>query len=254
MKIITCFKLVPEEQDIAVTAEQTLNFERADAKISQFDLNGIEAAVQLSGDDGHVVALSVGGKFLDNTKVRKDVLSRGPHELYLVQEAALERALPNDTAQVIAAAANKIGFDLMLFGEGSGDLYAQQVSLLVGEMLQVPALNAVSSIQVVEGGVLIERTLEDEVEVLVLPLPAVLCVTSDINVPKVPSMKAILGAGKKPVTQWTASDIGWSLAQPYTELSQIRVPPQAERKHIIFENDSPETIAELAEHLKKALN
>lgn len=142
----------------------------------------------------------------------------------------------------------------MLFGEGSGDLYAQQVGLLVGEMLQVPALNAVSSIQVVEGGVLIERTLEDEVEVLVLPLPAVLCVTSDINVPKVPSMKAILGAGKKPVTQWTASDIGWSLAQPYTELSQIRVPPQAERKHIIFENDSPETIAELAEHLKKALN
>ena len=39
MKIITCFKLVPEEQDIVVTPEYTLNFDNADAKISQFDLN-----------------------------------------------------------------------------------------------------------------------------------------------------------------------------------------------------------------------
>ena len=44
MKIITCFKLVPEEQDIVVTPEYTLNFDNADAKISQFDLNAIEAA------------------------------------------------------------------------------------------------------------------------------------------------------------------------------------------------------------------
>ncbi|CAM4433424.1 hypothetical protein SHBO111935_23645 [Shigella boydii] len=31
MKIITCFKLVPEEQDIVVTPEYTLNFDNADA-------------------------------------------------------------------------------------------------------------------------------------------------------------------------------------------------------------------------------
>ncbi|HEE9325871.1 TPA: electron transfer flavoprotein, partial [Salmonella enterica subsp. enterica serovar Typhimurium var. monophasic 4,[5],12:i:-] len=49
MKIITCFKLVPEEQDITVTPEHSLNFDRAEAKISQFDLNAIEAAAQLAG-------------------------------------------------------------------------------------------------------------------------------------------------------------------------------------------------------------
>lgn len=254
MKIITCFKLVPEEQDIVVTAERTLSFERADAKISQFDLNAIEAAVQLAGDDDRIVALSVGGAFIENTKVRKDVLSRGPHELCLVQDPHLEQALPKDTAQALAAAAHKIGFDLILFGEGSGDLYAQQVGLLVGEMLQLPTVNAVSKVQIVDNQALVERTLEDEVEVLALPLPAVLCVTSDINVPKTPSMKAILGAGKKPVTQWKAGDINWAPSQPYSELTRIHVPPQTERKHIIIEGDSPEAVAELAEHLKKALN
>ncbi len=99
----------------------------------------------------------------------------------------------------------------------------------------------------------IERTLEDDVEVIELSVPAVLCVTSDINVPRIPSMKAILGAGKKPVNQWQASDIGWSQSAPLAELTGIHV-PQTERKHIILDNDSPEAIAELAEHLKKALN
>lgn len=77
MKIITCFKLVPEEQDITVTPEHSLNFDRAEAKISQFDLNAIEAAAQLAGDGDEIAALTVGGSLLQNSKVRKDVLSAG---------------------------------------------------------------------------------------------------------------------------------------------------------------------------------
>ena len=254
MKIITCFKLVPEEQDIVVTQERSLNFDRAEAKISQFDLNAMEAAAQLTAEGDEIVALTVGGSLLQNSKMRKDVLSRGPDSLFLVQDAQLEHSLPRDTAQALACAAKSIGFDLMIFGEGSGDLYAQQVGLLVGELLQLPIITAVSSIQRNGGHVLVERALEDEIEVIDLPLPAVLCVTSDINTPRIPSMKAILGAGKKPVTQWQASDIGWTPTPPLAELVEIVVPPQAERKRIILENDSPEAIAELAEHLKKALN
>ncbi|STH78672.1 electron transfer flavoprotein FixA [Escherichia coli] len=48
MKIITCYKCVPDEQDIAVNnADGSLDFSKADAKISQYDLNAIEAACQL---------------------------------------------------------------------------------------------------------------------------------------------------------------------------------------------------------------
>ncbi|QJT81437.1 electron transfer flavoprotein [Kosakonia sp. MUSA4] len=253
MKIITCFKLVPEEQDIVITPEHALSFDYADAKISQFDLNAIEAASQLASEGDEIAALTVGGSLLQNSKVRKDVLSRGPHSLYMVQDMQLEHALPRETAQALAAAAEKIGFDLMLFGEGSGDLYAQQVGLLVGEILQLPVINAVNNIQREGDRLVVERTLEDDVEVIELTLPAVLCVTSDINTPHIPSMKAILSAGKKPVNQWQASDIAWSPTSPLAELLEITVPPATPRKHIILDNDSPEAIAELAEHLKRAL-
>ena len=80
MKIITCYKCVPDEQDIAVNnADGSLDFSKADAKISQYDLNAIEAACQLKQQaaEAQVTALSVGGKALTNAKGRKDVLSRG---------------------------------------------------------------------------------------------------------------------------------------------------------------------------------
>lgn len=252
MKIITCFKLVPEEQDIVVTPEYTLNFDNADAKISQFDLNAIEAASQLATDDDEIAALTVGGSLLQNSKVRKDVLSRGPHSLYLVQDAQLEHALPLDTAKALAAAVEKIGFDLLIFGEGSGDLYAQQAGLLVGEILQLPVINAVSAIQRQGNTLVIERTLEDDVEVIELSVPAVLCVTSDINVPRIPSMKAILGAAKKPVQVWSAADIGFNAVDAWSE-QQVAAPKQRERQRIVIEGDGEEQIAAFAENLRKVI-
>lgn len=257
MKIITCYKCVPDEQDIAVNnADGSLDFSKADAKISQYDLNAIEAACQLKQQaaEAQVTALSVGGKALTNAKGRKDVLSRGPDELIVVIDDQFEQALPQQTASALAAAAQKAGFDLILCGDGSSDLYAQQVGLLVGEILNIPAVNGVSKIISLTADTLtVERELEDETETLSIPLPAVVAVSTDINSPQIPSMKAILGAGKKPVNQWQASDIGWSQSAPLAELTGIRVPPQTERKHIILDNDSPEAIAELVEHLKKAL-
>ena len=252
MKIITCFKLVPEEQDIVVTPEYTLNFDNADAKISQFDLNAIEAASQLATDDDEIAALTIGGSLLQNSKVRKDVLSRGPHSLYLVQDAQLEHALPLDTAKALATAVEKIGFDLLIFGEGSGDLYAQQVGLLVGEILQLPVINAVSAIQRQGNTLVIERTLEDDVEVIELSVPAVLCVTSDINMPRIPSMKAILGAAKKPVQVWSAADIGFNAEAAWSE-QQVAAPKQRERQRIVIEGDGEEQIAAFAENLRKVI-
>ncbi|MGL5740819.1 MAG: putative electron transfer flavoprotein FixA, partial [Plesiomonas shigelloides] len=130
MKIITCYKCVPDEQDIVINnADGSLDISKANVKISQYDLNAIEAACQLKQQiaDVQVIALSVGGKALTNAKGRKDVLSRGPDELLVVIDDQFEQALPQQTAAALVAAAQKSGFDLIVCGDGSADLYAQQV-------------------------------------------------------------------------------------------------------------------------------
>lgn len=254
MKIIVCCKVVPEEQDIVIKADRSVNIEKAAAKISQYDLNAIEAAMQLAGDADEVIALSAGSReHLDNTKIRKDILSRGPARLELVMDDALAEALPDVTADVLAAAARKIGFDVILCGEGSGDLYAQQVGILLGEKLGAATINAVQSIALEGKGIKVERALEDETEVLQMPLPAVLAVTSDINVPKIPTMKAILAAGKKPATAATCADFGATVGAGESRMQSILAPEQADRLHNIIEGDSEEKIAAFVENLRKVL-
>ncbi|BBV00204.1 MULTISPECIES: putative electron transfer flavoprotein FixA [Providencia] len=256
MNIITCYKSVPDEQDIIVnSSDGSLDFSRADTKISQYDLNAIETANQIKAQqaDSKVIALSIGGKALTNMKARKDVLSRGPDELVVVIDDQLEHALPHQTAITLGAAAQKVGFDLIICGDGSADLNAQQVSILLGETLQVPAINGVKNIvSITADTVIVERELEDEIETLSLPLPAIIAVTSDINVPVIPSMKAILGAAKKPVQAWTMADIGLDNVAALSSQS-IAAPKQKVRQRIIIEGDGDDQIAQFAEHLRKII-
>ena len=190
--------------------------------------------------------------FNDGVSRSCSMLSRGPSELCLVKDdAAFEGALAETTASAIAAAARTTGFDLLVFGEGSGDLYAQQTGLLAARMLGVPCVNAVSSIEKTDAGIRVERSLENEVEVIELPLPAAVCVTSDINVPRIPTMKAILGAGKKPAKTLSTADIGWSAPVKTVELDAIEVPPRKERAHEVLEGDS--AVADFAARIKSAL-
>ncbi|AFJ48374.1 putative electron transfer flavoprotein FixA [Shimwellia blattae] len=256
MKIITCYKCVPDEQDIAVnTSDGSLDLSRAPVKISQYDLNAIEAANQLRQwvPELHITALSIGGDALNNVKGRKDVLSRGPDDLVVVVDDHYALALPQRTATGLAAAASKAGFDLILCGDGSGDLYAQQVSILLGEALHIPAINGVRAILSLDAHtVVVERELEDEIETLTVPLPAVIAVSTDINTPPIPSMKAILGAAKKPVQVWQCADIG---CQPAEALStqKVAAPAQKVRQRVVIDGDSDEQIAAFAEHIRKII-
>lgn len=256
MNIITCYKSVPDEQDIIInSSDGSLDFSRADTKISQYDLNAIEAAnqIKVQQPDSKITALSIGGKALTNMKGRKDVLSRGPDELVVVIDDQFEHALPHQSAIALSAAAQKVGFDLIICGDGSADLNAQQVSILMGENLQIPAINGVKSIvSIASDSIVVERELEDEIETLSLPLPAIIAVTSDINVPVIPSMKAILGAAKKPVQAWAIADIGLSDV-PALSAQSIAAPKQKVRQRIIIEGDGDDQIAQFAEHLRKLI-
>lgn len=254
MNIIACYKIVPEEQDIKVNSDRSLSFDKAEWKLSLYDLNAVEAGMQIKeAVGGKVTALSIGDKQLENSKLKKAILSRGPEDLYLVSDDSLSGADTYRTAQTLALAAEKIGFDLILCGEGSSDLYAQQVGIQLGELLKVPTINSVSKITPQAGSVIVERTLDDEVEVLEVTLPAVISVTSNINETRIPGMKEILAAGKKPVTEWKGADLGLQPYKGQTEVLSTLAPKQTDRKRILFEGDSEENIKVLFENLRKEL-
>jgi len=256
MKTVACVKAVPEEQDIAVKADHSLDLGRAELKVGQYDLNAVEAAVQLQEATGgeEPIIVTVGTtKGLKNTKLQKAMLSRGAGALFAVADDSLDNIDALATAQNLATAITKIGgVDLVLCGEGSGDIYSQQVGPLLGQLLGFANLNAVSRITPKGDLLEVERTLENEIEVLEVPLPAVLAVTADINKARIPGLKEILAAGKKPVNLWGASEVDLARSSNIEVISTL-APPQAERKQIVLEGDSEENITALYENLRKVL-
>jgi len=253
MDIVTCFKATPESQDIEVKADGSVSLEKAEWIISEYDLQAVEAAVRLvESSSGKVIALSAGPHEIGNSKLRKDILSRGPNELYLVVDDRLSVNDTFTTAAVLAGAIRKLGrVDLVLCGEGSSDLYFQQVGLQVGEILGWPTVNSVGKIEASGSNLVIERNLEDEVEVLEVPLPAVLSVTTYINQPRLATMKDILKAGQKPVVEWSLEDLALPEIKAGVDIVSVKAPHQVGRKKIVIEAKPEEAAKMLISYLRK---
>ena len=253
MNIVVCVKLTPDPGDIEVRSNGSISLERAEWGIGGFDLQAIEAAVKLvEGNGGKVIALSAGPARINQSKLKKDILSRGPDELIMIADDALANADTGTTASVLAAAIGRIEApDLVLCGEGSADLYFQQVGLQLGERLNMPALNAISAIQAGGDMLRVERSLEDEIEVLDVPLPAVLSVTTDINQPRLPTMKEILRASKKPVIEMSLSDLNLENLESQVETVSTTAPRQVQRKQVALSGTPEEMAQALVEHLRK---
>ncbi|MFR1641113.1 MAG: hypothetical protein ACLSVD_19450 [Eggerthellaceae bacterium] len=96
MNIVAAFKVVPDDQDIQVSADGTLDYSKAKNTVSAYDLNAIEAAAQLAAanEGSNVVAVTVGGADIDDSKLKKNVLARGVDELVMIADDACKGLTP----------------------------------------------------------------------------------------------------------------------------------------------------------------
>jgi electron transfer flavoprotein beta subunit len=206
--IIACFKWVIDEAYIRRGSSGNLDFSSVDYKISDYDRNAIEEAVRLKGGHGGtVIAMTVGTP--DATKGVKDALSRGPDQACFIVDAPYNNLEPSQTATILADVIRSrfANYDLILCGEGSSDRYAQQVGARLAENLEIPCISFVQKVDVLGEQVVAERRVEEGIEVVSAPLPALVTVLPDINVPRIPGVKDTLMASKKPIMTITKEDL-----------------------------------------------
>ena len=250
MKIVVAVKVVADDQDIFVAGDRTLDYSKAHQVISSYDKNAIEAAAQLAAaNDGTVTVISAATSKATDAKLKKDILSRGVDELIMVTDAALATAASFATAQVLKGIVEEkvSDYDLIITGDGSADFYAGQVNVQLAAALGVPTINEVTSITAEGDKVVVERTLEEEVEEIEVPLPAVVAVSPSIGEPRIPGMREILAAGKKPST---VDELAGGV-DAKIEIEEIKAPELAPRKQQIFEEgDIDAFAAAVAEALK----
>ena len=208
-KCLVCYKWTLDEQDIRIKVEDlSLDSSRAKGKISDFDRNAIEEATLIVEKHGGATdALSYGTSTVKQSL--KDVQSRGPEKAYWIADPSAESADATVTANVLAAAVRKLGqYDLILCGEGSSDLFNQQTAPRLAALLGLPCLSFVQKLNVEGNTVRATRKLEDSVEVVTVKGPVVISVLNEINKPRIPSLKQVLGAAKKPNEEIKIADLG----------------------------------------------
>jgi electron transfer flavoprotein beta subunit len=254
LKVITCFKWVIDEADIKVNASsRRLILDRVGYKISLYDRNAIEEAAKLQEKHGATVtAMTVAPPTAK--QCLKDALSRGPDRACFVNDPSLADLEPLQTAAVLAAAIKAQGeYDLIICGEGSSDLYAQQVGPALAEKLDIPCATYVNKLEVIETEwrIIADRKLDDCVEVVSIGLPALITVLPDINTPRIPTLKQVLAAGKKPVENITLDKLGgaWQSCMQTTSILASAM----ERRRLKFGTEAEDIRAVVGALLKEGV-
>lgn len=257
LRIIVCLKQVPDP-------EAPVSGYRIDSEakrvvpigippvISPFDENALEAALRLKETHGGKLTALSAGHNLSKSALRK-ALSVGADELILIDDPAYapDKLDGRATALLLAEAIKKVGkYDLILTGRQAADTNAGVVGLYLAEILGIAAVSLVRKI-VLEGGKLkAERVTPDGYELVEAEMPALVTVSAEIGELRSPRLKDMRDAKNKPLTVWTAKDIG-SSAQRELILRELTA-PKRERTCLFIEGETPqETGVNLALKLKE---
>lgn len=248
--IVACYKWVADEADIKINADLTVDLSKAKGKISDYDRNAIETAVQVAKiTGGKPVGLTFGSA--KSKQSLKDALSRGLEETCWVKAETAEAADGAVTARALAAGVQALGDVLLVIcAEGASDTYARQTAPRIGAALDLPVVTSVCKISMDGNTLTAVRKLDDCLETVKVELPAVIAVFPEVYPAPIPGLKAVMAAGKKPVKEHEAKDLGLNVVAR-RDIIEVKAFAQERKNNIIQGEDAKAKVAELKAILKK---
>jgi electron transfer flavoprotein beta subunit len=249
MNIIVCIKRVPETADADVIIDKSgKDIEKSGLvfDLNEWDTYAIEEAILLKEKTGGTVTvISMGGEE-SNESLRK-CLAMGADDAVRLTDPAFGGSDGFATAKVLAEAIRKIPYDLVFTGVQAEDDGYGQVGVALAEILGIPHVSLVNSLEVQDKKVQAHRELEGGLEeVLEVDLPAVFTIQTGINQPRYVSIMGIRKVAKKEIKTFGVSDLNLKaeevgLSGSYTQLEKIFLPPVGEGAQML--EGKPEEIA-----------
>lgn len=180
-KIIVLAKQVPDTRNVgkdAMKADGTVNRAALPAIFNPEDLNALEQALGIKEHypDSTITVLTMGpGRAAD---ILREGLFRGADDGVLLTDRAFAGADTLATSYALSMAIRKINdFDIIISGRQAIDGDTAQVGPQVAEKLGIPQVTYAENIEHIETGkIRVKRRLENGVEIVDCPLPAVITV------------------------------------------------------------------------------
>ncbi|MFC5370692.1 electron transfer flavoprotein subunit beta/FixA family protein [Arcanobacterium bovis] len=238
MSVIVAYKYAANPQDAAVGQDGVVDWSRAKAGVSEYDPVAISLGRNLADAQGvELIGISVGTAEVATSKATKAAMSRGFDKGVVVADDATAEWNSTRTARALAALVERVAdADIVITGDSSVDEGARMMSALVAGFLGWACFQDVVSIDKTDAGYTLVQQVNGGTRTVEVSGSVVVSAASDALTPKVPSMKEILAAGKKPVEVVPAADVDLSEAK-VTVLSHAK-PEFKERKSIIFAGET----------------
>ena len=211
MKICVLVKEVPDAAVQKRIDPSTGRLDRSGEKnLNPFDTHAIEAAMQLKEGGAiqvdEVVAVTMGPE--SAVRALHKAVSLGADRSVHLSDAALEGTDVNGTGYALAQVLKAENPDLVLLGQQSDDGECYTIGAVVADHLRMPSLTQVIKMDVDGDALVCERQAEYGYDTVRVEFPAVISVGDAINEPRYPSLKAIMGAKKKPLQTLATGDAG----------------------------------------------
>ena len=253
MKIIVSVKQVPSrDSNLRPDSsghwidESDLTFE-----MNEPDAYALEEALQLKEKSGgEVVVVCVGPERAAQTI--REALAKGADRAIHIRTEDSERPDSLGTAQLLAAAIQPEGPDLVLAGLQSDDLGYGQTGVVLAEFLGFPHATIVMEVEAGEASIRVKRELEDGwFQYITFPLPAVLTIQSGIKKLRYATLMGIKKAKTKEVRVIAAAELKPGAAGEGTasQIERVYLPQRAKQTQLL--QGSPQEIAvQLVEKLR----
>jgi electron transfer flavoprotein beta subunit len=248
--------LVKEVPDAAVQKRidpGTKRLDRSGEKnLNPFDTHGIEAAMQIreggKADVEEIVAVTMGPE--SSVRALHKAVALGADRSVQLTDGALEGSDVNATGYALAKVLEAEQPDLVLLGQQSDDGECYTIGAVVADHLKMPSLTQVIKMEVADGKLTCQRQAEYGYDTVEVDLPAVISVGDAINEPRYPSLKAIMGAKKKPLDTKATGDVGIDTSEvgeagSKTQVLEINPPPEKQAGEIIEDEDTNETVEKI---------
>lgn len=244
MKIAVCVKRVPDTEARIKVAGDGKSIEESGVKfvLNPFDEYAVEEALKLKeqGGGGEIVVVSLGTDA--NQETMRTALAMGADRGILLKTDVKD---PGSlaVARALAAELKEGEYDLILFGKLAVDDGSHAVGAMVAELMDLPCVSSISSLEIADGKGTAQREVEGGIEVVEFPLPAVLTAEKGLNEPRYPALRGIMMAKKKPLeTKDVTVDAGG------VEITALAYPPERKEGRIVGEG--PDAVPALIDALK----
>ncbi len=253
MKICVLVKEVPDAAVEKRINPSTGRMDRGgERNLNPYDTHAIEAAMQVKEggevEVEEVIAVTMG----PDTAVRAlhKAVSLGADRSIHLSDESLAGSDVVATGYALAKVLERESPDLVLLGQQSDDGECYTIGAVVADYLQMPSLTQVIKMDVTPGMLRCERQAEYGYDTVEITMPAVISVGDAINEPRYPSLKAIMGAKKKPLEAVGIGDVGIAPDRVGEAGSKVvcgdfKAPPQKSAGEIIEDEDTNETVEKI---------